>query len=79
MQPKARELVIEGLMKYLDSDGMLCREEPGLLARAQSLARSPPYLSHRYVFSSRFLKYFCNTFFLGGGDWTVLHPKKIRF
>lgn len=36
MQPKPREVVIDTVMGYLESDGMLCREEPGPLSLAQS-------------------------------------------
>lgn len=38
-QPKPREKVIDTLIRYLDTDAVCCREEPGKLADFQAQVR----------------------------------------
>ena len=39
-QPKSREKVIETMLRYLDTDAICCREEPGKLADLQAKVNS---------------------------------------
>ena len=40
-QPKPKDKVIETMLRYLDTDAICCREEPGKLADAQAKVTQP--------------------------------------
>lgn len=65
-QPKARDKVIENLLKYLHTDSGLCRYEPGPMAQRQALVFDP-------------LVNFVKEGGLGEGDWSGLHASDSIF